>query len=45
MTELWDDTNSGTATISVTPRAASLSIALWIDARDAMPNATSVGCD
>ena len=44
ITELCDDTKSGTATIQVTPRAVSLSTAAWIVARDAIPNATSVGC-
>ena len=42
-TELYDETNSGTATISVTPRAASASTAVWMLARVAMPNATSTG--
>ena len=43
MTELCDDTNSGTATTSFTPRATRRSSAACSDARDAMPNATSVG--
>src|SRR5688500_11214860 len=43
MIELQDETNNGTATISVTPRATRRSIPAWIVLRVAIPNATSVG--
>ena len=43
MTELCEETNSGTATISRTPRSMRRSTADWIVARVAIPSATSVG--
>ena len=43
ITLLWDETNSGTATIFVTSRSARRSTASWIVRLLAMPNATSTG--
>ncbi len=43
MTELHDETNNGTATISLTPREVRRSTAAWMFARVAIPKATSVG--
>ena len=43
MTELHDETNNGTATMSLTPREVRRSTAAWMFARVAIPKATSVG--